>query len=37
MIDDSFLLPDNNKDDSECVRFAWISSQKPKLNQLDND
>ena len=29
MIDDSFLLPDNNKDDSECVKFARISSQEP--------
>ena len=29
MIDGSFLLPDNNKDDSECVKFARISSREP--------
>ena len=29
MIDDAFLLPDNNKDDSECVKFVRISSQDP--------
>ena len=29
MIDNVFLLPDNNKDESECVKFARISSQEP--------
>ena len=27
---DYILLPDNNKDDIECVKFARISSQEPK-------
>ena len=30
MIDDAFLLSDNNKDDSGCVKFARISGQEPK-------
>ena len=29
MIDNVFLLPDNNKDENECVKFARISSQEP--------
>ena len=31
MIDDVSLLPDNNKDDRECVKFSRISSQEPKF------
>ena len=31
MIDDVFLLPDNKKYDSECVKIARISSQEPKV------
>ena len=31
MIDDVSLLPDNNKDDRECVKFSRISSQEPIL------
>ena len=27
MTDGAFLLPDNNKDDIECVKFTRISSQ----------
>ena len=29
MTEGAFLLQDNNKDDSECVKFARISSQEP--------
>ena len=39
-IDDAFLLPDTNKDDSECVKSARISSQGPlsifSVNKYEN-
>ena len=31
MIDNNFLLPDNNKGDSECVKFTRISGQEPRI------
>ena len=29
MINEDFLLPDNDKDDSECVKFSRMSRQEP--------